>query len=112
MVCANLMDMANCITTKLMENNDKPKLLLIGMDAISKAEFLAKHPELADIEIIEETPKSMPNEIAMEITNPYKDLDILSTPFARDSFMDNRSPRNIRRQKERDAQKFNKRYRK
>jgi len=96
-----------------MENNDKPKLLLIGMDAISKAEFLAKHPELADIEIIEEISKSIPNETTMEITNPYKDLSILSTPFVRDSFIDNnRSPRNIRRQKERDAKKFNKKYRK
>jgi hypothetical protein len=96
-----------------MENNDKPKLLLIDMDAISKAEFLAKHPELADIEIIEEIPKLIPNEIAMEITNPYKDLSILSTPFVRDSFIDNnRSPRNIRRQKERDVQKFNKKHKK
>jgi hypothetical protein len=96
-----------------MENNDKLKLLLIGMDAISKAEFLAKHPELADIEIVHEIPKSIPNEIAMEITNPYEDLSILSTPFVRDSFMDdNRSPRNIRRQKERDVQKFNKKHKK
>jgi hypothetical protein len=96
-----------------MENNDNPKLLLIGMGAIGKAEIIARSLELADIEIIEEIPKSIPNEATMEITNPYKDLDILSTPFIRDSFMDdNRSPRNIRRQKERDAQKFNKKYRK
>ena len=95
-----------------MENNDKPKLLLIGMDAIGKAEIIARSLELADIEIVHEIPKSMPNEIAMEITNPYKGLEILSAPFICDSFMDNRSPRNIRRQKERDAKKFNKRYRK
>jgi len=96
-----------------MENNDKPKVILIGMDGTGKAETIARHPELADIEIVHEIPKSIPNEIAMEITNPYKDLSILSTPFIRDSFIDdNRSPRNIRRQKERDAQKFNKKYRK
>jgi hypothetical protein len=98
----------NCVDFELKP--DKPKLLLIGMDAISKAEFLAKHPELADIEIIEEIPKSMCDSTMSELRNLHTPIEILTTPYIDAQFMDNRSPRNIRRQKERDSKKFNKKY--
>lgn len=97
---------------KINSQKGQPKVLLIGMQPIGKAGIIAKHPELADIEIIEEIPKSIHDSTMSELRNTHIPIEILSTPYIDAQFGDNRSPRNIRRQKERDAKKFNKRYRK